>query len=584
MKLRTSFFNWTALKKDITRFAPAWGLYTIFQLLFVLLMWDGEGSAALFMNNASEIMAFMGVLNFVYAALCVLMLFGDLFSPKLCNALHAMPLRREGWFLTHCVAGLSFSIVPNLLGASLAAVLLQEYCYGAFLWLAIACLQFLFFFGIGTFCAMCAGNRLGAMAMYALGNFFSVLVSWLAITFYEPVLYGIELNQSHFARLSPVVRFTDSAYIQTHYDNMYSVTVFDGFVPEDWRFLFVAAGVGAVLLALALLIYRKRRLETAGDFISTKPAAPVFLILYTLCVGAVMYFIAEITSESLRYVFLVIGLGIGFFTGCMLLERKVRVFQKKNWLAFGGLVLAFFLSITLTVVDPIGITRYVPEADDVESVQFSPYGNRHYLRNEYTLTEQKDIEVILDVHRYALKNRYIYENYSNVYLVYKLKNGTTVSRVYKLETTSDAAQALRPYYSSPAYVLGTDNIPRLLENLNILEFYPSDSQYPYVAIGKPDWVNPENKEKYGSDKEPVIYATEGSFNDNEVAAGLINALAQDCKEGNMAQNWDYHIGYGYIGNVTFQYQQSYYNTYYMDINIFEDCTHTVAYLRSLEAN
>ena len=39
MKSRTSFFNPTVLKKDITRFAPLWGLYTVFMLLAVFLIW-----------------------------------------------------------------------------------------------------------------------------------------------------------------------------------------------------------------------------------------------------------------------------------------------------------------------------------------------------------------------------------------------------------------------------------------------------------------------------------------------------------------------------------------------------------------
>ena len=33
MKSRTSFFHKTVFKKDLIRFAPAWGIYTIFLLL-----------------------------------------------------------------------------------------------------------------------------------------------------------------------------------------------------------------------------------------------------------------------------------------------------------------------------------------------------------------------------------------------------------------------------------------------------------------------------------------------------------------------------------------------------------------------
>ena len=37
MKSRTSFFNFTVLRKDITRYAPVWGLYAIGLLLFLLI-------------------------------------------------------------------------------------------------------------------------------------------------------------------------------------------------------------------------------------------------------------------------------------------------------------------------------------------------------------------------------------------------------------------------------------------------------------------------------------------------------------------------------------------------------------------
>ena len=43
MKLRTSFFNPTVLKKDITRFAPVWGLYSV-ALLLILMVFNVESS------------------------------------------------------------------------------------------------------------------------------------------------------------------------------------------------------------------------------------------------------------------------------------------------------------------------------------------------------------------------------------------------------------------------------------------------------------------------------------------------------------------------------------------------------------
>lgn len=581
MKLRTSFFNTAVLKKDITRFAPVWGLYTVFQLLFVLMQWDGEYTAAYFLNNAPDILTGMGIVNFFYAGLCALVLFGDLFTPRLCNALHAMPMRREGWFFTHLVSGMLFCIVPNALGASVASLLLQEYCYGAFLWLAVMVLQFLFFFAMGSFCVMCSGNRLGAVTMYFLTNFFAVLVAWLAYTFYEPVLYGITLDFDRITGFSPAVAFNNSRYFETAFDKMGYRTLFKGFCPADWQYLFIAAGVGILLLALSLLIYRKRKLETAGDFISAKPAAPVFLIIYTLCAGAVMYFMADALSGSTQYVFMVIGFAIGFFTGRMLLERKVNVFRKKSFGAFGLFVFFFFCSIALTWLDPVGVTRYVPNTADVKAVSINPYEYRYYYmeRQGVSLTKDADIACITQLHQELVDNRTERNGLSiPLQLSYEMKNGTIVNRLYYMDRESDAAETLKPYYSSWEYVTGTENPQSFLAQLVYLELYPNLKECPAISVSTGDsWNDPQYSEEFTS----IVYTLDGSFTGDPTMTGLVQAIEKDCQEGNMAQIWDYHRDSANFGSISVMYLDENRETTYMGITVYDDCTHTVAYLKSL---
>ena len=113
MKSRTSFFNTAVLKKDITRFAPAWGLYLTGMLLLTMTIFMEEDAELA--RSIGTTLGLFSLINICYALVCGALLFGDLFNSKLCNALHAMPMRREGWFLTHVTSGLLFSIVPNLL-------------------------------------------------------------------------------------------------------------------------------------------------------------------------------------------------------------------------------------------------------------------------------------------------------------------------------------------------------------------------------------------------------------------------------------------------------------------------------------
>ena len=42
MQSKTSFFNFTAFKKDLTRFAPLWGLYALCLILGLLLLTQSE--------------------------------------------------------------------------------------------------------------------------------------------------------------------------------------------------------------------------------------------------------------------------------------------------------------------------------------------------------------------------------------------------------------------------------------------------------------------------------------------------------------------------------------------------------------
>lgn len=574
MKSRTSFFNPTVLRKDITRFAPAWGLYTVFSLLAVFLFLADQNEPARVACDAQYIMQLMGVVNFGYGGICAILLFGDLFQSKMAGSLHAMPMRREGWFLTHLCAGMLFCFVPNAIGAVIACMMLQQYCYLAFLWLALMLLQYLFFFGLGAFSVQCAGNRLGAVAVYVLTNLLAVLAAFLVDTFYAPVLYGIKTNWEAICTHSPVVGFSTFEYVSVEYDNMSGIARFEGYHPEQWRYLFIAAGVGVALLGVSVLLYRRRHMESAGDLIAVKPAAPVFLIIYTVCVGAVLYFIADQLNTDLEYIFLLIGFAIGFFTGTMLLEKKVNVFQMKKWIGFGALTLAFFLTMAVTWMDPMGITRYVPEADRVVGAYVSPYASDWYLENRSEmLTDPRDVQLVLDIHSQVIQDRYD-DRYDGVYLNlrYELLGGATVDRKYWVNTDTAAGVELKKLLSRFSYVTGMESPAVLAEKTEFLD-YASHSIAPSYSlnVGK----NAEDYEKY--EAEAInIYGEEAKT----YLLGLLEAVARDCEAGNMAP-WEFHPDVESEGHITICYEQDRYTNEYIDITVYADCENTIAYLKTL---
>ena len=177
MKSRTSFFHKTVFKKDLTRFAPVWGVYLIF-LLLVTVGISGERFAYYRLQNVRECITAFAWINLIYAAVVAQMIFGDLYNSRMCNALHSLPLRRESWFTTHVASGIACSLLPSLAAALIAlpVLRLESGWMAIFWWLLASELQYLFFFGIAVLCVMLSGNRLGQIAGYGILHFAGLMI------------------------------------------------------------------------------------------------------------------------------------------------------------------------------------------------------------------------------------------------------------------------------------------------------------------------------------------------------------------------------------------------------------------------
>ena len=529
MKSRTSSFNLTVFKKDLTRFAPAWAVYGIILMLVLAMVLDG-GEVYYRLNNMEGFVMAMGWINLFYAALVAQTLFGDLYNSRLCNALHAMPVTREGWFVTHTAAGLAFSLIPNLVLAVLAIPVLR---LGAGwmaipLWLLASELQYVFFFGTAVLCVMLSGNRLGMLALYAIVQFGSMLIYWLASRIYEPLLHGIQINGEQFYPFSPAAelsqrneffiidyeRIVDQTGVFSHYE-VYGVTPGEG-----WGYMALIALVGVAALVAALALYRNRKLECAGDFIAFRETEPVVLVLVTVSVGVFCHLFSDAFGLGIQYVMMAAGTVVGYFGCLMLMERNTRIFRKKTFLGFAALLTVFAVSMGLTYLDPLGITRYQPEREEVASITVSNNYSIHMHGDQhFTVTEDADKDVIMAVHqacidKTATNREDIHPDAAavhNIHLEYTLKNGKTVHRIYDVNLMNEAGQMLKPYFSSTEAVLGYP-----AERLATM----GDTIFSFYAEGK----------------ESNIHDLEGME-----LQGLLDAMVADCKAGNMAQLIGYHI-------------------------------------------
>lgn len=553
MKSRTLSCN-AVLKKDILRFAPTWGLYSGFLLFLSYLIINDLDGIALY--NAQTLCAgspFFAVVCFGYAILNAQLLFGYLCDSRMCNSIHAFPLRRESWFFTHVTAGLLFFLVPTGAFALIQSLLCGEYLYVPFLWLAQHTMQYLFFFGLAVLCMFLTGSRFASALVYLGFNGLSMVAYWIYESLLLPLMYGVQGDDGIFLLLCPLVSLCSTVepmqYIHSRQDILLS--------GPDWAYVAVLAGLGLLFLGASLLLYRRRKLECAGDFVAENWEKPIFLSVYSLCAGtALAAFISLLYSYQnplSSVVWILIGLAVGVITGRMLLQRTPRVFDRHTLRSYLALGLAVVAVMVLFTLDAFGIRRYVPQEDQVAQVNVSVSGNSGLF------TDRDDIQKVLQLHQYTVDNygsqpKYSYSRFT---LTYTLTDGRIVERRYKVPEESINSKSplwtkLMAVCTDEDFLFGTNQGPLWEQKIT----------YAYLSGDWDGWELSKHQ-----------------------AIALLDALRQDAREGNLLPNiCDRYIdkGYPYSVEFTFDCGESYLG--YSTIAIPQEATHAMELIASFEKN
>ena len=622
MRSKTSCFEKTIFKKDLTRFAPLWGMYLLCLVLgMVILYSDAETNETgyLFAFHMNRLTQSMALINLIYALLAAGALFSDLFNSRMCCGIHALPLRRETWFLTHLISGLFFSLVPTLLAALVAAPLLAgtkviDAWIMAPMWFLATNLQYLCCFGMALLCVHCAGNYLGLGGLYLLLQGGAYLCYAIIDDLYTPLLYGVITPSTLVETLTPLAVMANGTYFDfpMTYSQLYNAAYQQGeaftttytICWEAFGQLGLLALAGAGFALAALVLYRRRKVERAGDLLAFPVLEPVIQVAAAIAGAYFAYYVARSVSFVLvtekpvvMYLVLFLGLAVGWFGAQMVIRRSTRVFQPKVIGGLGILTGALALSLGLTCVDVLGISSWVPDRGEVTSVSMD------YRVDGLSYTDPQDIDAMIRLHRLALEDPLkdaegsgefqvdetgqiiqdpdAYSGQTQTrrrggfFLTYQLSNGRTVQRCYYIWTDTEAGDIYREYASRPEYLAyGDEQLAGFL-----------DGTIPLVDIQQVESVN--NSGYYVSDRE--ILAAAGS---EEALEQLRQAVLADCEDRTMAQDASWHTGYFQFRdqdgdnlwreiNLQLEFPEGKYSwRKYSWISIFPDSENTVAWLKA----
>ena len=414
-----------AVRNKFFRFWPACLIFAIVLILHVLTIEPPKTLNDVYSIYCSILVA--SIYGSLYGGICAILLFRDLFTRCYAVSVHALRQTREAIFLGNCLSGLALVLVPLVPGFLLMLAKTNGNWGQSLSLVAAVLLLWLYGFAIGSLGANLSGTAFVAVCaglLLTFGPFFVELIANWIITGLIP---GVKaLSSGGYTVLStPLI--------------LAIALTMDSKLP--WGFLSIWGVVSCLLLGCALWLYKKRKLEAAGDFAAFSGLKPVLKALITffcgVALGSIIFgfpwgFISGYYSLRYTLAWLIPGNLLGALVAEMLVEKTVRVFKGRQLLRYGLCALLTFGLCALIWEDPAGISFKVPQQEKVASV-YVGYGD-----TGFTAESPEDISAVLQLHQNVTTDllHCVKRGAGNrLDLVYTLKSGRTIERSYLFQNS-----------------------------------------------------------------------------------------------------------------------------------------------------
>ena len=559
MPSRTFCFN-GLFRKDLARFWPIWAAYTILWFLLLPLTIISTLHVPFYTpDRIQEIVHTMMevpavLMAFFFAVLVAMAVFSYLYQGRSTNFFHALPVRRERQFLAHCASGLFLMLSANVVIFLLSLVV--EAAGGCvdivslLQWLAVVSMCCVSFFGFAAFCAMLTGHILALPCIYVILQLAFVVAEALVQYILRFFTFGMSALGVRLLFLSPCPMLFRRLRWHGFYDPDTGELISQTF--QGWGVACIYCAVGVVFFALALLLYRRRRMEASSDVIAIRVLKPVFrwclAVAGALCVAALLCMIlfesAGQMSGSLPgvlgIVFLLIGGFIGWIVADILLKKSFRVFRD-HWKGFGIFAVIVIVLSLLCQHGAFGYEKRVPVPDDVTAVYLSADGD---YATGVKLTEPENIAAAVALHESILSNESIHEanrsgeTRSLVITYLDEEDNPILSRIYPLSASADQCR------DRSSDVRLTE---RLLNSREALRSRCDST----IEVTPDSILNATLYYTYRSESDEVIYydgpfgepftsstrPSDGSLTEQEAYELYTACIMPDMEDGNMGRAW-----------------------------------------------
>ena len=541
MRSKTSFFNLGLAKNLLRRSWPFWFCYlALLMLSFPVSLynvthnWRGTWEE-LIDFKANWILSngcWVAVLSFFACIIAAMIVFSYLYNSRTCGLVCSLPLRRGTVFCTAYLTGLLPLLAADLLTALATWIVFGRYTAGGLIakWMGLAVMGNIAFYGFAVFCAMLTGSLFILPLVYAVLNAAAFVAESALVSLLGVFIYGFAENGVVLRKLSPAVELATRLYVLEVSDRT-AIIGEKVYRVEGFSTLAAYCAAGLILSFCAFLLYRKRRMETAGDTVSIPVLKPLFK--YCMAFGTALVFAALLTQEFFSQAFrgtklavlaallLLAGAFIGYYVAEMLIQKTMRVFGG-GW---RGMVVVWCILLIFSLVCEGNITGYetrFPDPGEIEKAELSVYAPS-------TLKEEANIASLIEIHRGIVEQKKLNEAADKklwITLRYMLKNGKTMVRNYALPYDGQ-----KPDYEDSSLSLLQDlsNVPEAILSRHEMQVEVKPENIEYCEVLTYHW----DEEMGGLNGETIRLSA-------ETASNLYwNALLPDMEEGRLGRDYFY---------------------------------------------
>ncbi|MDY5906136.1 MAG: hypothetical protein SPJ45_04560 [Anaerovoracaceae bacterium] len=524
MKSATSYFkvSFSVIKDDFRRFwaVPLIGfMFYFFSSIFVILMYmrdtgvNGYGNDMLagFVDNLLDGGYIVNMLNIIWmSVLSVLLVFRYIHNSGHVIAVHSQPFTRATLLNSHTVSCVLLIALPIVLTGIILLIIAHPVYYNSeyyssaremadlfarvsvLRWMWESFLTAMFIMAVSIVAGMVTGTSFHH-AIAALGfNAVAPVCTGLLTEYFSTYLFGYvhpDWIGKAITHMSPALNVSEGGFLSASENVYYIVLVI-------------------LIYALAMFLYKKRKLERASEGIVFKAVD----VLVTLIFGYLGMTALGLTfnsvfegSKAATTIGYIAGAILGMLIVRMVIMKTVRVFNKKSVMIMGGylvIALMFFAGLNFNVT---GYETHIEE--DADAIRVSmPYTVNNLMIDSVIVEDDDAKAAAMDLHRFIIKNKALIKevkeanNDRNDYDGYEIggyEDMVYVSFNYLKGSGEDRKTVESRSYDVPAYLILNSDEMKALVGTGVFSKYAVDQlpasedvEYINIASGAQDSDTP----------------------------------------------------------------------------------------------